>query len=141
MAQQGRPFLVWVIFLLLMFGSAAIVVSTVVALSGIIPPGIQTEMGMDAMRTIDYVVSLALTLIYFAAAVALIRMRKAALYLFVAAFCGEFGVLIWEIVDKSRAAVIMSDGDMSQFVSMISIAIAFFICVYTLKLALAERLQ
>jgi len=141
MHDQGRPFLVWVIFLVLMLLSAISGVSVIAVISGLIPPEIAQEMGYDRIRTIDIVLSLVDTTVYIMAAITLLMMRKSAFYLFTVALFLEIGSFVWMMADTSRAMAIGRVGnDLYPYVAMISVGVAFLLFVYALRLMLSERL-
>jgi hypothetical protein len=140
MAGQGRPFLVWVILILTFVGAAFWVFFTSVVTSGTFPVDEETQAVIDQIRTIDLLAGFIQTLLYVSAAVALFMMRRAALYLFVAALCGEFGMILWMLVDKSRAAVMDSGNGMQSIMSAISVGISLALCMYAFKLTVSERL-
>jgi hypothetical protein len=140
MAGQGRPFLVWVILIVTFVGTAIWAFSVAVVTSGTIPVDEEIQAVIDQIRTIDLLAGFFHTLLYVSAAIALFMMRKAALYLFVAALCGEFGMLFWMLVDKSRAAVMDSGDGMQSIMSAISVGISLALCMYAFKLTVSERL-
>ncbi len=136
MAGQGRPVLVWLILIFILFGTAVWLFSVTVLSSGTIPLDSGTQAAVDEITTADYSVGFVQMAVYLTAAIALFMMRKAAVYIFVAALCIDFGVLVWNVLGASRA-----DGDMEMIFGVIGLGITLAICLYALKLSLTERLQ
>jgi len=140
MAQQGRPILVWIIFLLTMFMTAAWGFSTLVTLTVDVPMGAETRAAFDDITVADYVLGFFQTLFYLVAGIALFMMRRVALYFYVAAVCLDFGVLVWTFMDASRKARLTADSDLALIGGVVGLGVAFAICLYALKLTLSERL-
>jgi len=141
MRDRGRPFLVWVIFLVLMLLSAISGVSVIALITGLIPAELAQEMGYDRIRTIDIVLSLVDTIVYIMAAITLFMMRKSAFYLFTVALFLEIGIFVWTMADTSRAKAIGAAGnDLYSYVALVSVGFAFLLFFYVLKLMLSERL-
>ena len=136
MAGQGRPILVWLILIFILFGTAVWLFSVMVLSSGTIPLDSGTQAAVDEITTAGYLVGFVQMAVYLTAAIALFMMRKAAVYIFVAALCIDFGVLVWNVLGASRA-----DGDMEMIFGVIGLGITLAICLYALKLSLTERLQ
>lgn len=141
MAERARPVLVWLIFLLVLFGTAVWLFTIVVFLSGTVPLDAETQAAVGEITAADYVVGFFQMAVYLAAAIALFMMRKAALYFFGAALCLDFGVFVWNVLDVPDAAQMATGGDMEMTAGVIGLGITVAICLYAVKLTLSEQLQ
>lgn len=136
MVEQGRPILVWLIFIFVMFGTAVWLFSIAVLSTGTIPLDADTQAAVDEISMADYLTGFVQMAIYLTAAIALFMMRKLALYFFISALCVDFGVLVWNVLGVTQA-----DRDMVMIFGVISLGITSAVCLYIVKLTMSERLR
>lgn len=138
MVDEKRPVLVWFILVYFLFMSALWVVSTMVSLPDAIPVDPTTRASIENMTGFDYVMGSLCMLLYVIAAVVLVLMRKAALYLFIAAVGLDVAWNLWRLSGVGWARAM---GETGTFIVFITILLAMALCVYVWLLSEMHRLR
>lgn len=138
MVERKRPILVWFILFYFLFISALWVVSTMVLSPGTIPHDPVTQASIDNMTRFEYVAGFVRMLLYIIAAIALVLMRKAALYLFMAAVGLDVAFNLWRL---SGAGWVNAMGETGTIVAFIGVVLAMALCVYVWLLSEMGRLR
>lgn len=138
MADRKRPILVWFILLYFLFVSALWVFATMVLSSGTIPLDPVTQASIDNMTGLDYAVGFGRLLFYLIAAVALVLMRKVALYLFITAVGLD---VAFNLLRLSGAGWMEAMGETGTIIAFIGIVLAMVLCVYVWLLSEMGRLR
>lgn len=138
MADRKRPILVWFILLYFLFVSALWVFATMVLSSGTIPLDPVTQATIDNMTDLDYAVGFGRLLFYLIASIALVLMRKVALYLFITAVGLD---VAFNLLRLSGAGWMEAMGETGTIVAFVGIVLAMALCVYVWLLSEMGRLR
>jgi hypothetical protein len=136
---EGRPWQVWVIFIFIMFGAVSNAGFLVMLANGRFPMTPESAAYFSGFGTAEYLFSSASIVIYVAAAVALLRMRRVALPLMVTHVVLGLGFIAYQFTRPGYAEMM---GHAGGYVGMaVGELITVSIAVYTYKLFRSGRLQ
>jgi hypothetical protein len=138
MVERKRPVLVWFILFYFLFMSALWAISTMVVSPAVMPLDPVTRAAIENMSRFDYIAGSVCMLLYVIAAVALVLMRKAALYLFLTAVGLDVAWNLWRL---SGAGWVKAMGETGTIVAFVSIVLAMALCVYVWLLSEMGRLR
>lgn len=141
MVQEGRPFLVWVLPILIFLSTSVWVYYVLFGSLGTISVDTETEVALFEVRMLNYLLRFLQALIYLAAAVALFMMRKLAFHFFFAAVCIEVGIMVWSIMDETRVLLSVSGGDLRLLSGLKTVIVSMTPCMYAANLMALKRLD
>lgn len=142
MAKKTRPSTVWLIVIYTYFNIAYWLPGyvSVSSIPLLFDPESEARI-LNNVRTTDFWVWFAQSVYYIAASITLFMMRKAALYMYAVALCGELGVLIWTLMDRSRFDAMGMGSNIMMNLTVSSLVVALLLFSYVLSLALSGQLR
>jgi hypothetical protein len=136
---EGRPWPVWVIFIFVMFGAVSNAGFLVMLAMGKFPMTPQSSTYFSGFSTLDYSLSLISIVVYVAAAVALLRMRRVAMPLMLAHLVISLGLIAFQFTRPGYSEMINQSGGYVGM--MVGEIITLSIALYTYRLLRSGSLK
>lgn len=128
---RKRPVWVWIISIFFFLSAGWTLLSFYLVYSGAIPLQPEQTAYFESLTPVDHGLTILLGLTNLGGAVALLLLRRAALYLFVGAFVLDTVMTIWHTLTKGWVAAIGGAGLVGM---LIGYGLIVAVCIYVWKL-------
>jgi hypothetical protein len=122
---------VWVVFAWYVFSAGYTVLSFVLIHSGVVPLTAEASRYLGSLSPLDYAVTVLALVLNVAGAISLLRLRTAALYLFVAALALNVAMVGLHAVTKGFVAALGAGGPIGL---VLGYGISVLVCIYVWRL-------
>jgi hypothetical protein len=129
--NQGRPALVWIIFVYYMFSVVATLITYGVVLSGVLNLSDEVMQSFTKLAATDYAISIAFMLLNTVACILLFRLRKSSFYFFCISIVFSLSVFL----GKGLMHGTLASGSWSSYIPIaFGHIIKLAICIYVWRL-------